>query len=123
MTLLSFLAGLIAFILITRSYSHTLKSKFVSARPWLNNIMRKIGKAFKFTGYAAISILFVKFLFEPFFSMTNVEFAVLGVAALLTVIYFVKSEQKKFVESDLGKKTAKEMKEMKEMKESGAAQQ
>lgn len=120
MTLLSFLASLIAFILITRSYSYALKSEFVSGRPWLNKVMRKTGKAFKLTCYAAISILFVKFLLEPFFSMTNVEFAVLGVAALLTATYFVKTEHKKFVESDLGKKTAKEMKEM---KESGTAQQ
>lgn len=123
MTLLSFLASLIAFILITRSYSYTLKSEFVSSRPWLDKVMRTTGKGFKFTAYAAISILFVKFLLEPFFTMTNVEFAVLGVAALLAAIYFVKTEHKKFVESDLGKKTAKEMKEMKEMKESGAAQQ
>lgn len=111
MTLLSFLASLIAFILITRSYSYALKSEFVSSRPWLNKVMRKAGTDFKITAYAAISILFVKFLLEPFFTMTNVEFGVLGVAAFLTATYFVKTEYKKFMESDLGKKTAKEMKD------------
>lgn len=117
MTLLSFLASLIVFILITRSYSYALNSEFISSRPWLNKVMRKAGKTFKVTAYAGISILFVKFLVEPFFAMTNVEFVILGVAALLTATYFVKTEYKKFVESDLGKKTVKEM------KESGTAQQ